>query len=36
VLRGAPTTWSALTYEGTSVIHQLVIGQHLTGRSAFA
>jgi len=25
-----------LTYEGTSEIHQLVIGQQLTGLSAFA
>jgi glutaryl-CoA dehydrogenase len=25
-----------LTYEGTSEVHQLIIGQHLTGLSAFS
>lgn len=36
VLRHANNLESVLTYEGTSEIHQLVIGQHLTGVSAFA
>jgi glutaryl-CoA dehydrogenase len=36
VLRHANNLESVLTYEGTSEIHQLVIGQHLTGLSAFA
>jgi glutaryl-CoA dehydrogenase len=36
VLRHASNLESVLTYEGTSEIHQLVIGQHLTGISAFS
>ncbi|WP_019870592.1 acyl-CoA dehydrogenase family protein [Salinispora oceanensis] len=36
VLRHANNLESVLTYEGTSEIHQLVIGQRLTGMSAFA
>ncbi len=35
VLRHASNLESVLTYEGTSEIHQLVIGQQLTGVSAF-
>jgi len=35
VLRHANNLESVLTYEGTSEIHQLVIGQRLTGISAF-
>ncbi|GAA0925403.1 acyl-CoA dehydrogenase family protein [Virgisporangium aurantiacum] len=36
VLRHANNLESVLTYEGTSEIHQLVIGQKLTGQNAFA
>jgi len=36
VLRHANNLESVLTYEGTSEIHQLVIGQKLTGLSAFS
>jgi glutaryl-CoA dehydrogenase len=36
VLRHANNLESVLTYEGTSEIHQLVLGQKLTGLSAFA
>jgi glutaryl-CoA dehydrogenase len=36
VLRHANNLESVLTYEGTSEIHQLVIGQKLTGLNAFA
>jgi glutaryl-CoA dehydrogenase len=36
VMRHANNLESVLTYEGTAEIHQLVIGQHLTGESAFA
>ncbi|HEY2672826.1 MAG TPA: acyl-CoA dehydrogenase family protein [Rugosimonospora sp.] len=36
ILRHANNLESVLTYEGTSEIHQLVIGQKLTGLSAFA
>jgi glutaryl-CoA dehydrogenase len=36
VMRHANNLESVLTYEGTSEIHQLVIGQSLTGVSAFA
>ena len=36
VLRHANNLESVLTYEGTSEIHQLVVGQSLTGHSAFA
>ncbi len=36
VLRHAANLESVLTYEGTSEIHQLVLGQRLTGLSAFA
>jgi len=36
VLRHANNLESVLTYEGTSEIHQLVIGQRLTGMSAFS
>ena len=35
VMRHAANLESVLTYEGTSEIHQLVIGQKLTGLSAF-
>ncbi|MBB3050869.1 glutaryl-CoA dehydrogenase [Prauserella isguenensis] len=35
VLRHANNLESVLTYEGTSEVHQLVIGQTLTGQSAF-
>jgi glutaryl-CoA dehydrogenase len=35
VMRHAANLESVLTYEGTSEIHQLVIGQHLTGLPAF-
>ena len=35
VMRHANNLESVLTYEGTSEIHQLVIGQALTGHSAF-
>ncbi|SDT00872.1 acyl-CoA dehydrogenase family protein [Jiangella sp. DSM 45060] len=36
VLRHANNLESVLTYEGTSEVHQLVIGQALTGQSAFS
>ncbi|HEX5996665.1 MAG TPA: acyl-CoA dehydrogenase family protein [Jiangellales bacterium] len=36
VLRHANNLESVLTYEGTSEVHQLVIGQALTGHSAFS
>jgi glutaryl-CoA dehydrogenase len=36
VMRHANNLESVLTYEGTSEVHQLVIGQHLTGHSAFS
>jgi glutaryl-CoA dehydrogenase len=36
VMRHANNLESVLTYEGTSEIHQLVIGEKLTGLSAFA
>ena len=36
VLRHANNLESVLTYEGTSEIHQLVIGQALTGIAAFS
>jgi glutaryl-CoA dehydrogenase len=35
VIRHAANLESVLTYEGTSEVHQLVIGQALTGHSAF-
>src|SRR5690625_3453696 len=35
VMRHAANLESVLTYEGTSEVHQLVIGQSLTGHSAF-
>jgi glutaryl-CoA dehydrogenase len=35
VMRHANNLESVLTYEGTAEIHQLIIGQHLTGESAF-
>jgi glutaryl-CoA dehydrogenase len=35
IMRHANNLESVLTYEGTSEVHQLVIGQALTGRSAF-
>lgn len=35
VMRHANNLESVLTYEGTSEIHQLVVGQRLTGVSAF-
>ncbi|MDX6325295.1 MAG: glutaryl-CoA dehydrogenase, partial [Nocardioidaceae bacterium] len=35
VMRHANNLESGLTYEGTSEVHQLVIGQALTGESAF-
>jgi glutaryl-CoA dehydrogenase len=36
VMRHANNLESVLTYEGTSEVHQLIIGQQLTGISAFA
>jgi glutaryl-CoA dehydrogenase len=36
IMRHAANLESVLTYEGTSEIHQLVIGQKLTGLNAFA
>ncbi|WP_431891782.1 acyl-CoA dehydrogenase family protein [Micromonospora haikouensis] len=36
IMRHANNLESVLTYEGTSEIHQLVIGQRLTGLNAFA
>ena len=36
VLRHANNLESVLTYEGTSEVHQLVIGQALTGENAFS
>lgn len=36
VLRHANNLESVLTYEGTSEVHQLIIGQALTGHAAFA
>ena len=36
VMRHANNLESVLTYEGTSEVHQLVIGQALTGENAFA
>jgi glutaryl-CoA dehydrogenase len=36
VMRHANNLESVLTYEGTSEIHQLVVGQQLTGLSAFS
>jgi glutaryl-CoA dehydrogenase len=36
VMRHAANLESVLTYEGTAEIHQLVVGQQLTGLSAFA
>jgi glutaryl-CoA dehydrogenase len=36
VMRHAANLESVLTYEGTSEIHQLVIGQRLTGLAAFS
>jgi len=36
IMRHASNLESVLTYEGTSEIHQLVIGQKLTGLNAFA
>lgn len=35
ILRHANNLESVLTYEGTSEVHQLIIGQALTGQSAF-
>jgi glutaryl-CoA dehydrogenase len=35
VLRHANNLESVLTYEGTSEVHQLIIGQAVTGESAF-
>ncbi len=35
VLRHANNLESVLTYEGTSEVHQLIVGQALTGQSAF-
>jgi glutaryl-CoA dehydrogenase len=36
VMRHANNLESVLTYEGTSEVHQLIIGEHLTGVSAFS
>jgi glutaryl-CoA dehydrogenase len=36
VMRHANNLESVLTYEGTSEVHQLIVGQHLTGESAFS
>ena len=35
VMRHANNLESVLTYEGTSEVHQLIIGQAVTGESAF-
>jgi glutaryl-CoA dehydrogenase len=35
ILRHANNLESVLTYEGTSEVHQLIIGEALTGRSAY-
>ena len=35
VLRHANNLESVLTYEGTSEVHQLIVGQALTGHAAF-
>jgi glutaryl-CoA dehydrogenase len=35
VMRHAANLETVLTYEGTSEIHQLIVGQQLTGLSAF-
>ena len=35
MLRHANNLESVLTYEGTSEVHQLIIGQALTGVAAF-
>ncbi len=35
IMRHANNLESVLTYEGTSEVHQLVIGQALTGQGAF-
>jgi glutaryl-CoA dehydrogenase len=35
VMRHAANLESVLTYEGTSEVHQLIVGQVLTGHSAF-
>jgi glutaryl-CoA dehydrogenase len=35
-MRHAANLETVLTYEGTSEIHQLVVGQQLTGLSAFS
>ena len=35
IMRHANNLESVLTYEGTSEVHQLVIGQALTGQAAF-
>ena len=35
VLRHANNLESVLTYEGTSEVHQLIIGQALTGQAAY-
>jgi glutaryl-CoA dehydrogenase len=36
IMRHANNLESVLTYEGTSEVHQLIVGQQLTGLSAFA
>ncbi|HEV2086746.1 MAG TPA: acyl-CoA dehydrogenase family protein [Cryptosporangiaceae bacterium] len=36
VMRHMNNLESVLTYEGTSEVHMLILGQHLTGESAFA
>ena len=35
VMRHANNLESVLTYEGTSEVHQLIVGQALTGEAAF-
>ncbi|GAB3663101.1 acyl-CoA dehydrogenase family protein [Nocardioides korecus] len=35
IMRHANNLESVLTYEGTSEVHQLILGQHLTGQTAF-
>ena len=35
MMRHANNLESVLTYEGTTEVHQLVLGQALTGQSAF-
>jgi len=36
VIRHMNNLESVLTYEGTSEVHTLILGQHITGQAAFA